>query len=317
MAIGATGSAIGFNELFSTTLQKLQSELVDQTVTAHPSLELFKEVISAGQGPNYNQPVRGALLGKTAVSDDLGTFSTAVDGEIAGIATYNFSNPIVTPTSLAWRQIALNEGSNKVIDIVRAHLEAAIDDHTIAIAEALYGGGVAGGEFNSMLDIVDDTAALGGIDPTVVGKEWWKSTVQAPVAGTDIRLALRDLNDAIVDASNKQPDVILMGKDAYAAYESSLDDAVRYMALGTGDTRFQSLQFRGLEVRRDGINAPDDAVFMLNKKTLVAQYLDGHFMKANPSQVIPGTLTEVTPLSTMLFFGTSERRANGRLTYTP
>lgn len=313
MAIGATGTGPGFDELLSLTVQKIEGELVDQVLQQHPTLDLFREVIGAGEGPNHIEPVRGALLGRTAASDALGTFSTAVDGDIAGVVKYEYSNPIVTPTSVAFRAIALNQGSNRVVEMVKAHLEAAKDDHAVALAGALYNAGAVAGEFNDIDTIIDDTAVLGGIDPASAA--WWKSTVQAPAAGTDIRLSLRNLSNAVLDASGKKADVILMGADAFDAYEASLDDQIRYNALAVGDSRFSELRFAGMTIRRDGIDAPADKVYFINKSSLVAKNLQGYFMKPEAAQTIQGTLTQVVPMATMVLFGTRERRAHGKFTY--
>lgn len=315
MAIGATGQGPGFSELLSLTIQKIEGNLVDQVLQSHPTLDLFSEVIGAGDGPNHMEPVRGALAGRTATSDARGTFSTAADdADLAGIVKYEYSNPIVTPTSVAFRQIALQQGPNAVVDMVKAHIEAAKDDHAVALASALYGNGSLAGEFNSLEDLVDDTATLGGINPATAA--WWKSTVQAPASGVDIRLSLRALSNAIMDASGRKADIVIAGADAFDAYEASLDDAIRYNALSVGDSRFRELRFDGMTIRRDGIDCPADKVFMLRRDALVARSLKGYFMKPEAAQIIPGTLTEVIPMASMLLFGTNERRAHGKFTYT-
>ena len=202
--------------------------------------------------------------------------------------------------------------TERVVDMVKSHIEAAKDDHAVALASALYGNGSLAAPTPS--STVDDTAVLGGIDPT--SKTWWKSTVQAPTAGTDIRLALRSLSNAIMDASGRKADIVIAGADAFDAYEASLDDAIRYNALSTGDSRFRELRFDGLAIRRDGVDCPADKVFMLRRDALVAKSLKGYFMKPEAAQFIPGTLTEVIPMASMLLFGTNERRAHGKLTFT-
>jgi len=318
-----------FDELLSTTVQKLESELVDQVFESHPTLEALKPSVEKGDGPNINIPVRGALLGRTAVSDELGTFSTAVDGPIAGVAKYDFSNPIITPTSVAFRQIALNSGPNQVISMVKAHLQMAKDDHATTLAAWLHADASdvadASVPFNSLDALVgnadSDNAAvsngrynLGGINSAT--SAWWQATRQSISDATDIRLAFRQVSNSVMDRSSKKANVIIAGGDIFDEYEASLDDQIRYNALSTGDTRFRELRFDGTTVRRDGIDCPADRAYFLYTPALVVRHLAGYFMKVEKTQRVQGTLTDVVPMATMLAVGTNERRAHGLLIRT-
>jgi hypothetical protein len=313
MAIGADN----FTELLSTTVQKLEGTLVDQVFTSHPTLDALRSVVTSGDGPSIIVPVRGALLGRTSQSDELGTFSTDVDGPIAGVAKYDYSNPIVTPTSVAFKTIALNQGANKVIDLVKAHIEAAKDDHATHLASELYS---TSGAFNSLPQIVGNAATdngdrLGGIDSSV--NSWWSSTVRESDAGDeDIRLAFRRVANGVLDASGKKATIIMSGSDVFDEYEASLDDQIRYNALSTGDSRFRELRFDGVTIRRDGQDCPSQECYFLYTPALVVKNLAGYFMKVEAAQRVQGTLTDVIPMATMLAVGTTERRTHGRLIRT-
>lgn len=311
MALG-THNVPGFSELLSATIQRIEGELVDQVLSAHPTLDVLRGKIAAGDGPNMTVPVRGALVNRTAVSDDLGTFNTGQDGDIVSVAKYEYSAPIVTPTSVAYMALALNAGSNQVIDLVKAHLAAATDDHSLAIAQALHAAGGIAGTFNSLEDLVDDTSVVGGIDPAT--SAWWKaSVVTGAYATDDVRLKLREVMNSVFDASMKRPDVIIAGSNIYEAYESVLEPAIRYSAGGAAESRFETLKFNGIEIRRDGSDCPADRAYFLNTGSLIARNLRGTFMAPQAEQVIPGTLTTVLPLASVLLTGVNERRANGRL----
>jgi hypothetical protein len=325
MTIGAAD----FDELLSTTVQKLEGELVDQVFESHPTLDALKSVASKGDGPSLIIPVRGSLLGRTSVSDELGTFSTAADGAIAGVAKYEYSNPIVTPTSVAFRTIALNAGPNKVIDLVKAHLQAAKDDHATSLAGWLHAPASdvadASVPFNSLDALVGNSASddaavgagrynLGGIDSSV--NTYWQATRETISDATDIRLAFRKVSNGVLDASGKKATIIIAGSDVFDEYEASLDDQIRYNALSTGDTRFRELRFDGVVVRRDGTDCPADRAYFLHAPTVVVRYLAGYFMKVEKTQRVQGTLTDVVPMATMLAVGTTERRAHGLLIRT-
>jgi hypothetical protein len=302
----------GFSELLSATIQRIEAPLIDQVLQSHPTLDALKSRHSAADGPSKIVPVRGSLVNRTAVSDDLGTFATGQDSDIISTAKYTFSNPIVTPTSVAFKALALNAGQNQVVDMVRAHIEAAKDDHALTLAQAMHGTGTAAGEWNSLPTIVDDTAVLGGIDPAV--STWWKSSKVTGAYATDsVSLKFRELLDSIADASMKTPDLIICGSNIFSSYEAELDDRIRYNALSEGDTRFRSLRFAGIEVRRDGIDCDPDTAYFLHTPSLFLHSLRGTFMAPQPEQVIQGTLTSVVPLATVLMVGTTARRDHGKL----
>jgi hypothetical protein len=325
MTIGAAD----FDELLSTTVQKLEGELVDQVFESHPTLDALKGVAAKGDGPSLIIPVRGSLLGRTAVSDELGTFSTAADGAIAGVAKFEYSNPIITPTSVAFRTLALNQGQNRVIDLVKAHLQAAKDDHATSLASFLHAPAADVADsttpFNSLDALVgndasDDAAVgvgrynLGGINSNL--NPYWQATRETISDATDIRLAFRTVSNSVLDASGKKADIIIAGGDVFDEYEASLDDQIRYNALSVGDTRFRELRFDGVVVRRDGTDCPSDRAYFLNTRAVVVRYLAGYFMKVEKTQRVQGTLTDVVPMATMLAVGTNERRAHGLLIRT-
>jgi hypothetical protein len=325
-------SALGqedFDELLSTTVQKLESELVDQVMEAHPTLDALKQVAKKGDGPSVIQPIRLGLVNRTAVSDELGTFSTSVDGPIAGVAKYEYSNPIITPTSVAFRTLALNAGPNRVIDLVKAHLGAAKDDHASTLAAYLHADAAdvadASVPFNSLDALVGNAASdaaavqvgvykLGGVDSSAVAA--WQATRETITDATDIRLAFRQVANSVLDRSGKKADIILAGADVFDEYEASLDDQIRYNALSVGDTRFRELRFDGVVVRRDGNDCPDDRAYFLYTPAVIVEYLAGYFMKVEKTQRVQGTLTDVIPMATMLAVGTTERRAHGLLIRT-
>lgn len=325
-------SALGqedFDELLSTTVQKLEAELVDQVFESHPTLDAMKEIAVKCDGPSVIQPIRLGLVNRTAVSDELGTYNTSVDGPIAGVAKYEYSNPIITPTSVAFRTLALNAGPNKVIDLVKAHLQAAKDDHATTLASYFHApaADVADSSvpFNSLDALVGNVASddasvasgsykLGGIDSSTVSS--WQATRQTISDATDIRLAFRTVANEVLDRSGKKADIIIAGADVFDEYEATLDDQIRYNALTVGDTRFRELRFDGVTVRRDGNDCPDDRAYFLYTPALMVKYLAGYFMKVEKTQRVQGTLTDIIPMATMLAVGTTERRTHGLLIRT-
>lgn len=307
-----------FTELFATTLEKYESELVDNVLTSHPTLDLFKSNAKSSHGRSLVIPLRAARLHRTSVTDSSGTFSTSVDGKVVGAAVYDWSRPIVTPTRVEWEELQQNTGEQELIDLLKAHKDTAVDDHATFLAQGLHDKTPVAGMFQSLETIVSDTGEIGKIDPATAGKEYWRSSVHtSSQAGESIIKAFRTLeNDIIVATKGRHScDAIVAGRDVYEEYVDHLDDKVRYVNAEGGQTKFKGVWFGNIEVRLDPDCGPGTA-FFLDTKTWRFRFLNGNLMKVQSSQPISGTLDFVTPVASMISVGTDERRANGKLIRT-
>jgi hypothetical protein len=145
-------------------------------------------------------------------------------------------------------------------------------------------------------------------------KDYWKATESTILpASADIVTAFRTISDDIYVASGERPNAIIAGRNVFAEYEASFDNKVQYPSVaGIAESRFRELNFDGIVVRLDP-DAPVNTAYFINTDYLVARYLGGNFMRALPAQTITGTLDTVTPLASVLCFGTNNRRAHGKL----
>lgn len=402
MALGAND----FNELLSATVQKIEKQLVDNVLTAHPTLDFLKSNVKSATGPAVVFPIVAVDDASTSFTDASGTFNTGVSAEILGVAKYEWASPLVSKVRVEFKQLEMNSGPEAVVSLAKAHLDSAVKGHGKKIATVLHTAGSAGaGAFNTLDEIISnsdwltastsrtvggirggnasytvtniqrsganvatvtvaetidfnvgDTVVVSGIATagfndaaavvTVVSsgrdafsyantgssvsatastgavtcaaiKGYWKSTEKTiPASGggsQDIITAFRTISDDIYVASGERPNAIIAGRAVFAEYEASFDNKVTYNApLGTADSRFRELTFDGIPVRLDP-DAPTNTAYFINTDYLVARYLGGNFMKAMPAQQITGTLDTVTPLATVLCFGTNNRRAHGKL----
>ncbi|WP_289294393.1 phage major capsid protein [uncultured Reyranella sp.] len=307
-----------FTELFATTLEKYESELIDNVLTSHPTLDLFRKNAKSANGRSLVIPLRAARLSRTSVTDASGTFSTSVDGKVVGAAVYKWSRPIVTPTRVEWEELQQNTGEQELIDLLKAHKDTAVDDHATFLAQGLHAPTPASGMFQSLATIVSDTGTIGDINPSLSGKEYWRSPVhQSDSQDESIVKAFRTLeNDIIVGTAGRhRTDAIVAGRDVYEEYVDYMDDKVRYVNAEGGQTKFKGVYFGDIEVRLDPDCAPNTAYF-LDTKTWRFRFLNGNLMKVQPSQSITGTLDFVTPVASMVSVGVDERRANGKLVRT-
>lgn len=308
--------AANFSQLFSSTLQKYEKELADNVLLTHPTLELFKENAKSYTGRGLVVPVRAASVSGTAYSDDNGTHSTNVSNDIVGAAVFDWAKEIITPFRVAHREILQNSGPEQVINLVEEYVKGATASHQDFIVAELWAASTGTGELTSLLDLVDDTVAVGGIDPTVAGKEYWASTVKSiAAADKDILAAFRETSNAIYAASRKRPTHIVAGFDVYEEFEAFLQDKGRYDFgnVTEAETRFREIMFDGVKVRLDP-DSPTDTALFLHAPALRFGYLAGEFMKTYPSDRVQGKLDEVVPIASTLSVGTSERRAHAKLT---
>ena len=392
-----------FNELLSATIQKIEKQLVDNVLTAHPTLDFFKQNVKSTTGPAVVFPIVAADDSSTAFTDASGTFNTGVSSDILGVCKYDWAAPLVSKVRVEFKQLEMNSGPEAVVSLAKAHLDSAVKGHGKKIATVLHTAGSAGsGAFNTLDEVISNSDKLttttartvGGIrggvstktvtnvarstttatvtvgahdyiagDSVVVSgltntalngtytltsvtateivyttatsgtiastadsgtvvasviKDYWKST-EKTIAKTgggsqDIITAFRTISDDIYVASGERPNAIIAGRNVFSEYENSFDNKVTYNApLGSADSRFRELSFDGIVVRLDPDMATDSAYF-INTDYLVARYLGGNFMRALPAQQITGTLDTVTPLASVLCFGTNNRRAHGKLT---
>jgi ribosomal protein L18E len=393
-----------FNELLSATIQKIEKQLVDNVLTAHPTLDFLKANVKSATGPSVIFPIIAADDTSTVFTDASGTFSTAKSSDILGVAKYDWAEPLVSKVRVEFKQLEMNSGPEAVVSLAKAHLDAAVKGHGKKIATVLHTAGSAGaGAFNTLDEIISNSDKLttttartvGGIrggvgtvtitdverdasdnttitcgahdfivgDSVVVAgttldsgsyngtwtitavaattftyvspgatagttaqsgtatvaavKTYWRATEKSLAksggSAVDIRVAFRTISDDIYVASGERPNAIIAGRDVFSEYENSFDSKIQYNDVrGTGETRFRQIDFDGIPVRLDP-DAPVNTAYFINTDYLVARYLASNFMKAMPSQQIVGTLDTVTPLATVLTFGTNNRRAHGKL----
>jgi hypothetical protein len=388
-----------FNELLSATIQKIEKQLVDNVLTAHPTLDFFKSNVKSATGPSVIFPIIAADDTSTVFTDASGTFNTGVSSDILGVAKYEWAEPLVSKVRVQFKQLEMNSGPEAVVSLAKAHLDAAVKGHGKKIATVLHTAGSAGaGAFNTLDEVISNSDTLttttsrtvGGIrggvstktvtnvartgttatvtvgahdyiagDSVVVSgltntalngtytltsvtsttivyttatsgtisstadtgtvvcsaiKDYWVSTEKTILpASQDIRTAFRTISDDIYVASGERPNAIIAGRNVFSEYENSFDSKIQYPGVsGTVDSRFRQIDFDGIPVRLDP-DAPVNTAYFVNTDYLVARYLGGNFMKAMPAQQIVGTLDSVTPLASVLCFGTNNRRAHGKL----
>ena len=313
MSIGAQA----YTELIASTREALDTqELVDNVITQHPLLEIFKDNARSYTGRAVQVNIEGAENGSTTFTDDSGSFSTGIDSDLVGTALYDWSAPMVTKTRLAFKTIEMNQGKEQIVDLVKTHLKAAEKGHAKTLAQALYDATPAVGAPLSLPVLVNGGNVVGGIDGSVKG--YWNSLRMTYGTAYPAKAAFRDtLNQLFIYGDGSRPTHILCGVDVYEKYESQLDEAARAMMTAnptTIDGRFRELKFDGLTVRLDP-DCPANEAYFLNKDDIVFGYLADNWMKVQPAQQVPGTLDYVTPIASVVVVGLRQRRSHARIDF--
>lgn len=309
-----------YTSLIASTREAIDTrELVDNVLTQHPLLELFKSNSKSYTGRSVIVNLEAAENGSTAFTDASGSFDTDIDADIVGTAVYEWAAPMVSKTRLAFTTIEQNQGQEQIVDLVRTHLKAAEKGHAKAIAAALYDETPGVGAPNSLPVLVNQFNIVGGIDGD--DKAYWNSTVIVSDMGDEsIKVAFRrTLNTLFITGDGSRPSHVLCGVDVYEEYEASLDESARAMMTAnpsTVDGRFRELRFDGLVVRLDP-DCPADTAYFIKADDLVLGYLGDNWMKVQPAQAVPGTLDVVTPIVSVLTLGVKQRRTHAKLVRTP
>ena len=212
-------------DMFLTTMQQLDKELVNELRVDHPLWEYLQDKNLIKYQSDISTNITIPLLDKpnTTVKDftayddadltpqDALSEATYLWGHIAGTQMYNRE------------EMTKNSGKYKLIDLVETktiQLKESINNH---FAEKLIGEQDCNGRTIMGLGLIlKKNAPCGGIDPTSTGFGYWnpQNPLKDPGSGTkfslasDYRLAMRKLRRDCT-TNKMSPDVYFMGEDVW------------------------------------------------------------------------------------------------------
>ena len=331
--MAALGAA-QYTELVASTLEKIESNLVDQVFSQHPTLDILKKYAKPASGRSLVLNLELAEDDNTTVTDASGTFADTVSPDIIGAAEFAWSMPYVSKVRVEWLTLQKNTGKQALVNLLESHVENVKKSHAKRLVTGLHKADSAVGatEFNSFDLLFGDAdtdlangVAVGGIvtddgagTPAAVADHPWQSTrYTSSRAGETIRKAVRSLRNQITIRSGGYANIthIIAGLNVFEEYEDSFDDKIRYVDFKEGQTRFRAIYDGDIEIRLDP-DADVDTAWFISGDNLRMQNLNGNFMKVQPTQAIPNTLDFITPLASVLAVGTNARRNHGKLVRT-
>lgn len=242
-------------EILSLALEDRSRGYQDLVSNSNPLLALMRE---KGKFKTYSGPrIRERLLyNKT--------------GSMVWYNGYDFLNPIPTElfndaeftpkmaavsVVLTNEEILNNEGTNQLMDVMEAHIEAAENELVDEVDISLHGNGTrfGGKELGGLqlaIPTVNNTGVYGGID-RAAAPAWRTSSFDAhtafPTIGTQVNsTTVRPMLSAIMtqrQRGKQAADLFLMSPEHYAAYDAATVAIQRI----TNETRLGKLGFAGLQ----------------------------------------------------------------------
>jgi len=260
-----------FDEILTTTLNNYVPKLTDNIFSARP---LFYALTN---GQTMRTVSGGAKIVVPIIYKANDTAKSYAGTETIDIAAQTG----ITAAEYSWGQYAStvtingleeaqNNGEAQIIDLLEGKIFQTQESIIENMNTMFHGDGTTKAtDWNGLENIVNDSAltanALGGIDPSVTGNEFWKS--QATTGTGALTLAKLATRYNSVSVGNDQPTIIISQADDYESYEALLTSNIRYTDTDMADAGFQNLMYKGAPWTFDAANTAG-VVYMLNTKYL-------------------------------------------------
>jgi hypothetical protein len=278
---------LNYNNLSALTKDKYIPQMVDNifdsNVLTHRMLRKSKP---AASGNKVLQPLEYAKADANGFYSGYDVLDTSPT-ETFTDASYNWKQAYAT-ISISGKEEMLNDGPERVIDLLEAKVKNAEKSLKDLFGTTLYAGnGDSGNEFNGLQHIIAapadgsaETAAggsLGGISR--VDYPWWKAQVQAAGSSTFATVAASSGNSSIgrelrkmygaCAVDNDTTSIIVTTQIIFDAYEESLAGQKRFgpAASTLADAGFTALMYRNTPIVVDD-HCPAGKMFFLNERYL-------------------------------------------------
>jgi hypothetical protein len=258
-----------FDQILSTTLDNYRPTLTDNVTSATPLLDFLKrkdKIRMLGGGATIVEPIMHAL-NSTAKPYSGWDVLDITPQEGISAAQYPWKQ-FAASVAINGIEEAVNSGREAVINLLEAKVQQA--EMTIAevMNEMLFGDGVNyQGTPNTKawngLELLVGTDAVGGIDPATAGNEFWQSYVgDGGGSWSDSEWARAFYT---VSRGSDSPDFAITSQELFQEYEESLMAQLRFTDNAKADSRFRSLDFKGIPIFFD-VYCPTDRTYFLNSK---------------------------------------------------
>ena len=260
-----------FDEILTTTLNNYVPRLTDNIFSARPlfyALTNGQTMRTVSGGAKIVVPI--IYKANTTAKSYAGTETIDITAQ-TGITAAEYSwGQYASTVTINGLEEAQNNGEAQIIDLLEGKIFQTQESIIENMNTMFHGDGTTKAtDWNGLENIVNDSAltanALGGIDPSVTGNEFWKS--QATTTTGALTLAKLATRYNSVSVGNDQPTIIISKADDYESYEALLTSNIRYTDTDMADAGFQNLMYKGAPWTFDAATT-DGVVYMLNTKYL-------------------------------------------------
>lgn len=269
-----------FTEMVTTTMREHPSAISDN-VSAHNAL--YNRLTKKGN-------VKRALDGGYEIVEPLeyaenstykrysGYDNLNIQGsDVFSAAKYDWVQAAIAVTA-SGRELRLNNGKNRLIDLMKARTKNAMKTAANNMSIDLYSSGSLTDQIGGLAHIIgaDGTGTVGGINSTTY--PFWQNKYRE-IAGNNawskstIKSEMKLLWMSLVRGTDK-PDLIVSTHDLYAAYWENLDDQRRFRSNDVPDT-FDSVKFMSADVifdNNDNFSTTGERMYFLNTDYISLRY---------------------------------------------
>ena len=265
MALPSTNPAV-WNDILSTTMHNYRKTLTDNVFNGRPLLHYLMSkgrVKTVSGGISIVEPVM-------YTEGDAGSYNewdqvSVVPTNTATAAQFEWAQQYAT-IAISGLEEAQNNSKEMIVNLLEAKIQQAEETLKTKMNGDLYGTTTPGAnDFTSLIDLIDDTAVAGRIDPAT--EAWWKSVVIAvgAVDGAGLEAAMRTAFNTASDSGSDRIDSFFTDEPTFSFYESTLTPQVRYTDTEKANLGFQNLMFKNVPIFWD-FQAPTGVMLGLNSK---------------------------------------------------
>lgn len=261
---------LAYDDLTATTLEKYRDQLTDNVFDSHPVLFHLKDkgrVRFLDGGEKITEPLIHTEGDTVQMYQDYDAI-TITPVNTATAATYDWK-AIAATIAISGLEEAKNNGESAIVNLLEAKIMQAEETLKNSLSTQLFAAAPAANDINSLLTLVDDTAAAGGI--AVADMPTWASEVQdktlVAYADVDIRAIVRNAYNTASKGGPDRVDLVIGTQNLFERYEEDLIAQVRRVQTKMQDAGFQNLEIQGVPFVWDW-NCPAGTILGINSKYL-------------------------------------------------
>jgi len=270
--------SLNYDNLSALTKNQYIPLLVDNIFKSNVLTDrLLRKSKAGASGMKVLQPVEYAKNTSHGFYSSYDVLNTAPE-EIISDAEYEWKQMYAT-ISISGREEALNDGAERVIDLLEAKVKNAEKSMMSLFGDTMYGtSNGSGSTFVGLQHIISTGRSLGGIDTSGSNYTWWDAGYVSALSSGNSYANITDSTHAnfiqdqlrkavtALTIGNQRPTVIITTPIVLDALEESMVAQKRFQAAAgsTADAGFRQLTFRDIPVISDD-HCPAGMMFFLNE----------------------------------------------------